>query len=288
MSLSHKPPAWLLSPAFLVALLVLLLNDLVLKQYTGNMITGKLSDFAGLFVFALFWTAILPRHRLFIHLATAVAFAWWKSPLSDGLIDAWNAWAPLTIGRVVDATDLIALPAIAASYWFTARPRAQLATPSLRWAIIPVALFAFGATTITSTVRYNRIYRFRVEPQQLRQGLQQLGINEWVPDDSTWLDLVDSIGVTNLLVHIPTAQHGTVFAHLALASDSIGSVVTLRRLNYPGTRQREDSAQMIGFFERCFVQRVDSLFTNGMAIRKPAIEEPGKRPPRWCFREGDN
>jgi hypothetical protein len=68
---------------FIFALLLLLLNDFWLKGLFGNWFTGKLSDFAGLFVFAMFWMAIFPSHRTKIGVLTAVAFAFWKSPLSQ-------------------------------------------------------------------------------------------------------------------------------------------------------------------------------------------------------------
>ena len=44
----------LTSPGFVVGLSLLLLNDLFLKARFHNPLTGKLSDFAGLFVFPLF------------------------------------------------------------------------------------------------------------------------------------------------------------------------------------------------------------------------------------------
>jgi hypothetical protein len=51
----------LVSPGFLGCLFVLLFNDFVLKQQIHNGLTGKLSDFAGLFVFPLFLTALFPN-----------------------------------------------------------------------------------------------------------------------------------------------------------------------------------------------------------------------------------
>ena len=94
------------SPGFLCGLFLLLLNDLILKATLHNWITGKLSGFAGLFVFPLFWSALFPRFRLFVYFLTGITFFFWKSIYSQPLIDAWNGLAVLPLARTVDATDL--------------------------------------------------------------------------------------------------------------------------------------------------------------------------------------
>ena len=48
---------------FLICLIGLLLNDFYFKAAYPNWLTGKLPDFCGLFVFALFWTAFFPRYK---------------------------------------------------------------------------------------------------------------------------------------------------------------------------------------------------------------------------------
>lgn len=53
--------ASLASPAFVASVLLLLINDFVLKPQIGNAVTGKLSDFAGLFAFPFFWSAFFAR-----------------------------------------------------------------------------------------------------------------------------------------------------------------------------------------------------------------------------------
>jgi hypothetical protein len=98
----------LLTPATVVALLLLLLNDFVLKPRFGTPLTGKLSDFAGLYLFAAFWLAVLPRRRPVV-LGVAAAWLVWKTPISTPLIEGWNALGLLPVARVADATDLVAL-----------------------------------------------------------------------------------------------------------------------------------------------------------------------------------
>lgn len=75
------------SKAFIVSLILVLLNDFILKYNFPCWLTGKLSDFAGLFVFAVFWMAFFPKKRNVIVWTTAILFTWWKSPLSQPLIE---------------------------------------------------------------------------------------------------------------------------------------------------------------------------------------------------------
>jgi hypothetical protein len=152
--LSQRERSVLTSRGFLVALALLLANDFVFKAYAANWITGKLSDFAGLFVFAVFWTAIAPRHRLAIHLATAAAFALWKSPLSDPVISMWNADGMWPVQRVVDYSDWGALIVLPASYRYTSAagttlllPVASFARSFVRALVSAVCLFAMVATS---------------------------------------------------------------------------------------------------------------------------------------------
>lgn len=45
----------LANPIFIVSVVLLILNDFYLKATFGNIITGKLSDLAGLFAFPFFF-----------------------------------------------------------------------------------------------------------------------------------------------------------------------------------------------------------------------------------------
>ena len=51
------------TPIFILSLTLLLLNDFWWKQIFHNSLTGKISDFAGLVVFPLFFTAFLPQFK---------------------------------------------------------------------------------------------------------------------------------------------------------------------------------------------------------------------------------
>src|SRR5688572_6358086 len=73
------PARALLHPAWLLSLAVLGLNDHVLKRLVPSLLTGKLSDFAGLFVAPALLATLLrvrrPRALVLCHVAVALGFA---------------------------------------------------------------------------------------------------------------------------------------------------------------------------------------------------------------------
>lgn len=181
MATEERPNASLLtSPLFVLALSLLLANDFVLKPLFANPLTGKLSDFAGLFVFAVFWTALLPRRPALVHLVTAIAFSFWKLPLSDGLIAAWNSFSLLHLGRVADPSDLIALLVLPLSYMYSA---SRDEVPVRRWKTVAIAvlsLFAFAATSYQTDVPFDKKFIFAGSPDALSAQLKKAGIHVYV------------------------------------------------------------------------------------------------------------
>lgn len=137
---------------FALGLLLLLANDHLFKPHFHNAITGKLSDVAGLFIVPLFLRFLFPLPPAILCWATALAFVFWKSPLADGFIAAWNDLAPFTIQRIQDPTDLIALLILPFSYRLMQRIHKNEFSLQLRinvqplWLLIP-ASFAFMATS---------------------------------------------------------------------------------------------------------------------------------------------
>ncbi len=122
--------------SYAIALFLLLLNDHVLKYAFPGFITGKLSDFAGVFAFAAFFASAMPRRAASVCAATGALFVWWKSPLSQPVVDA------LGLSRVVDWTDLAALIVLPFAYRIATKKPIQW-----RPAIVCVSLFAFAATS---------------------------------------------------------------------------------------------------------------------------------------------
>jgi hypothetical protein len=127
---------------YLCALLVLVLNDHILKYAWPSWFTGKLSDFAGVFALALLLGSFTER-ALGCSLAAAL-FCYWKSPLSQPLIDS----LPWSSSRVVDWTDLAALAMLLPAYRLLAHhpPRGRF-----RLALAALSFIAFMATSVTHT-----------------------------------------------------------------------------------------------------------------------------------------
>ena len=170
----------LLSPFFIIGLFVLLLNDFFLKSYFGNFLTGKLSDFAGLFVFPLFWAAFFPKRKLSIFVGTAVFFAFWKSPFSDDFISLWNSLPLFDVERTVDYGDLVALAVLPLAWTYSQRSKPiRLPRVSQRLTLTALALISLFAFTATSQaprneVRFNQEYEIQKSPLDLAKRLQDI------------------------------------------------------------------------------------------------------------------
>jgi len=140
----------LLSLPFIFCLVLLILNDFLLKATFHNVLTGKLSDFCGLFIFPVFWSALFPKFKSWIFILSGILFVFWKSEYASGLIELVNTFFP--IERTVDPTDLLALPVLLLG-WLHLKGRPQLALsnallPRLGIAFIAlVTIFSFCATS---------------------------------------------------------------------------------------------------------------------------------------------
>jgi hypothetical protein len=145
---SRRPVAGdaLLHPLAIGAIAALLINDHFFKPAAPGMLTGKLSDFAGLVFFPLFvvgcWELALsalgrwrsPTHRSLVVavLSTGAAFALVKTTPAGTAVFSWilgtsqwlaaSAWAAaaglpwptlLPVAVVRDPSDLVAIPALA-------------------------------------------------------------------------------------------------------------------------------------------------------------------------------
>lgn len=132
---------------FLMALALLLLNDHYLKTEYHNWITGKLSDFSGLFVFSIVISLFFKKHSWIPFIGTALFFIWWKSPLSNSLINIWNSFGFFYIQRVVDYTDLYALSVLPLAFHYSQKSfKAHLKNYS-QPLILGLCVFAFVATS---------------------------------------------------------------------------------------------------------------------------------------------
>ena len=213
----------LLHPAFLVALATLVVNDHLLKDAFPGVVTGKLSDFAGLFAWAWYWSALGLRFRktrpgrtaflVAVHVVTALGFAWWKSPASQGFIAWWSAWA-YPVSRVVDYGDLWALAVLPLSAWglgraVVVRPctlpqnRSHRHLTPLRYAALLVGAGAFAATS-DDDLGDGSVWAWREDivldsTYLIRQPRRALLTNQFELSD----DGVDVLGDTCLAFDLP-------------------------------------------------------------------------------------
>ena len=176
--------AVLTSPAFLLAIGLLLLNDWVLKPAFGNWLTGKLSDFAGLAAFSMFWAALLRRHRPAVFIAAGAAFVLWKSPLIDSALQAWNAMDAWPLARVQDYSDLLALAVLLPAYRLVEelieRRSARPGSLTRRVSAVSAGIIGILAFSATSVVRPTPIegmeYGVPGTRADVLAGLDSLGI----------------------------------------------------------------------------------------------------------------
>lgn len=274
-------PGVLTSRGFLAALGLLLLNDLALKPLYGNWLTGKLSDFAGLFVFALFWSALFPRRRLAVHLLTAAAFAFWKSAHSQPLIDAWNGLGPLAVGRTVDPTDLLALAALPLSLLYfgragRARARDSRAAPALAAAL---SVFAFAATSYRTELDYDAAYQFDGTAAELRRKVYHLGHVDpryrvsFCPRPAAPPDIIE--------VDIPSDLcFDRVEATVRVGEEAGRPFVALKKMGHHCPEGSDDRARLRSVFEREFVGKLRqlSLAPTAAAPEAPTPPAHGARP----------
>ncbi|MCX2485736.1 hypothetical protein [Pedobacter sp. MR2016-24] len=113
----------LLSPPFIFCLVLLIVNDLLLKAAFHNVLTGKISDVCGLFIFPVFWSAIFPKFKSWVFILSGILFVFWKSEYASGLIELMNTVFP--VARTVDPTDLLALPVLLLG-WLYVKGKTQL------------------------------------------------------------------------------------------------------------------------------------------------------------------
>jgi hypothetical protein len=113
-----------LHPVALAAVLVLVVNDWVLKPWIGpSAVTGKLSDVAGLafapVVLGARLDPSLSRRRLLAcTLATGAVFAAVKlDAAAAGLLAELLSWLGRPATIYLDRTDLLCLPALAIAVW---------------------------------------------------------------------------------------------------------------------------------------------------------------------------
>jgi hypothetical protein len=147
-------------PGSVLALVVLVLNDHVLKQAWPGWVTAKLSDVAGLVVAPLLLGALLALVRApwampLALAATGAGFVFCKTSSFGAEVTSrvWSLFGTPTMIRA-DVTDLLALPALYAA-WRIHRSAARVVGSGWRrtvavavgMAVLPVGVLATAATS---------------------------------------------------------------------------------------------------------------------------------------------
>jgi len=144
-----------LSWPFFVSLALLLLNDYYLKATYSNWVTGKLSDFAGIFLVSLVLFALVPGRIRLSGCLVALLFVLWKSAATEPIIDVVRTIGITNFGRVVDYSDLTAfvvipLAAFAANNQkLTMSPRPRLQTALTLPAMAMFVIAVTGTSSVT-------------------------------------------------------------------------------------------------------------------------------------------
>ena len=141
---------------FLLSVFILIINDYFLKDYFRNDITGKLSDFAGLFAFPYFVSVIIPKSSKINYFIIGILFSIWKSEFIEPILIFFNQNG-LGINRTVDYSDLFALSILPVSYlyWNSKFNDLVFSNQILKPFIILICCFGFIATTLPT--EYNEI-----------------------------------------------------------------------------------------------------------------------------------
>lgn len=161
------------SLGFILGLAILLLNDFYLKNLFGNWFTGKLSDFAGLFIFPMFWSILFPRFKNKIYFVTLIIFIYWKSEFSNSIIEFISHFNYLKIQRIVDSSDLIALTILPISYLYNQKHE-KFYIQIKPVFIVGLASFSFIATSYSTDINYKKNYSFNYSLENLKTKIYYL------------------------------------------------------------------------------------------------------------------
>ncbi len=195
---------------FILALIILLLNDFLFKKTFSNIFTGKISDISGLFVFSLFWIALFPKLRIHVLIFVALGFIWWKSPLSQFLIDFWNSNSFFQISRVVDYTDYIALLVLPFSNFIFKKKKFTYYLSLPPFVPIVVSVFAFCATSYVKKFDFNVSYEFKMSKLELIEKINNISLL-----DSNKFNLPLSPYIENSNYSIPINEKDSSFYHVS-------------------------------------------------------------------------
>ncbi len=172
------------------------------------MVTGKLSDLAGLFILPLAITVVAPRFKHQICLLIGLLFVIWKSPVSSPFIHFFNTFPLFNINRVIDYTDLLALGILPFSHLIITSERYKNLKTSgyvriAKASVFIIACFAFSATSMIrfeipkGTIYLGKSYSIKLPRDTILSRINQLGY-QWTHVEET---------TSNSEFHIPVPYY---------------------------------------------------------------------------------
>lgn len=173
----YKKYYLLASPFTVTALLLLILNDHYLKQYFPNFITGKLSDFVGLFIFPVFLYVLFGRflkHRLTVEIIIAFSALFFIIIQIEIILTfIINFFEIVNLPKpnlVADATDLIALIVLPFSYMLIKNTQLKNYITFKKYKYLLLVIVYSFAITATSFVD-----RFIMHPNKVYDRIDKTG-----------------------------------------------------------------------------------------------------------------
>lgn len=207
-----KTKELILNPYFIIGLIILILNDFYLKYEYGNFITGKLSDLSGVLIFPMFLATIIPKFKKSASLITGIGFIIWKLPLFTPVVDLLNQFLPITIHRVIDYTDYIALLVLPLSHYLINYKNysfginwVQLKNLS-KYSLLVIAFFSFCATSVAmreiprGTIYIGESHTIKLPKDSVISLIKCMGYNcSFNKRDSTNIRSVDYFQTDNVI-----------------------------------------------------------------------------------------
>jgi hypothetical protein len=286
------------NPLFIIAVLVMLINDWYLKQTYPGFISGKLSDFTGLFAFPFFIAALFPGRTGWVYIITFILFLYWKSPLAQPFIDGLQILG-IPLNRVVDYSDYIALSILPLSYYTFKVSPLYRAIPALLNMLIFFSALSFLADSYGRPVTFtniNKTYTFNCSKRELVSRINSMQLEYihklqylWqgrnkpnggnIKADGPQFDFESK---TNIFVYTTsTGERDTIaqlfdykkvkdqdtikldthYTSIIISGNDTTSQVTLlgmRAFLPTATNKQKDKNRAIGYFEHYFIKKIKS------------------------------
>lgn len=224
-------------PRFLLALAVLLANDLILKIVAPGFLSGKLSDFAGIIVFPVILTSLgrLLGRDLAPRRAVAAISIWFAGLQMAAVVDVIHEnvlelLLPWSVTNTADPTDLIAFVMLPAALHIleSSRP-VELSSRSTRVIVLAAALGCLAETGPPSDTVGPPSLSDDGRVELLQQGDSSTG--RLISDDGgrsfTDFEALEIDVVDQLLDDFPGERQaclGSDFAHCFRLGESVFSV----------------------------------------------------------------